>query len=153
MVDKAVEGLARAFARRAFLKKMAAGAFGLAAAVAVGSVKTAPTLATHCTSVCNPPRNVCCSHMGYTCPTYPYAGCPSGCSICNKGEGCDSWCIYPSGWWISPGSGGCGVCYDCWCGGFNCSSNTCGCYSWVCGPMQPENSSSKQDERSLVQSR
>lgn len=126
-LDDAIGGLAervsRRLTRRAALKSAIVGSAAGIAAIALGQQPAMAALD------CGPTVN--CGYYGKTCP---FAGCPSGYSLC-KYPSCNypnqNWqgynCEYSSGYWVAgSGYGNCHngyyLCYDCVGSG--------GCYDW-----------------------
>lgn len=133
----AIESLARAVDRRAFLRRALRVAMAGAIGTAVGSFDLARTYANNlnCKACDYPPfgpGGVSCSTLGYGCPAQ--GGCPSGCKVCTSSGSCSSECGYSDGnWWVfecGPNEMGAKQCYDCQCPSSSTGCNgLCGCRS------------------------
>jgi hypothetical protein len=126
----ASESLARRISRRRLFVRVAQSTVAVVSGVAVGELRAFTTAeATVCTGASF------CSN-GSSGPH-----CPSGCSICTSGDGCND-CPHTSGYWTVSGFGTCGngwvYCTDCKCPDCTntCTSqSSCNCCT-CCTPAQ-----------------
>src|SRR5947207_2070983 len=117
------EAIARKFHRRQMVGTTVKGLFATVAAATVGQLANVGQAfaATTCTCDEGWTTGHRCSYWGHPCPytSTTATQCPSGCSTCYS-PGCNGWCSYSSGHWVScSGLGTCGkgykLCWDCKC--------------------------------------